>query len=123
MKKWKSFVIPFVLTIILYRIYLLFISPNSFQHTDSFHHAYIGILILVVVGLIYGIKKRANMIIFGIGLGMLIDEIFLLFSSGFGYEKYWDGPSVYGTAALTIVTVAIYFILNHFKEKRFKSLS
>ena len=120
--KWQSFVIPFVLTIIIYRIFLLFMSPESFQYNDRFHHAYIGILILFVAGLIYEIKKRINMVFFGIGMGMLIDEIFYFFSNGTQYYKYWNKLSTYGTVILTITIVLIYFIF-YKRSKRKKSAS
>jgi len=115
--KWQHFVIPFVLTIIFYRIFLLSINPESFQYHDKFHHAYIGILILFVAGLIYEIKKRINMFFFGIGMGMLIDEIFYFFSNGTQYHKYWNKTSTYGTIILTIITILIYFIF-YKKSKR-----
>ena len=117
-KKWKSFVIPFVLTILILRIFLLFISPESFQYQDKFHHAYIGILILFIAGLIYRIKKRINMIFFGIGLGALIDEIFFFLSRGNQYQKYWNDLSTYGTLFLMTITVIIYFSFSNLKLKK-----
>jgi len=122
-KNWKHFVIPFVLTIIIFRIVLFFTSPENFQYNDSFHHAYIGILILIIIGLMYHIKKRINLIFFGIGLGALIDEIFLFLSKGNGYQKYWNNLSTYGTVILMIIIIAIYFITHHIKEKKTKSFS
>ncbi len=115
--KWKSFIIPFILTIFIYRIFLFLTSQDSFQYNDKFHHAYIGILILFVAGLIYGIRKKINMIFFGIGLGMLIDEIFYIFSRGNGYEKYWNSLSTYGTFILMIIVISTYFILEKKKVK------
>jgi hypothetical protein len=120
-KNWKLFVIPFVLTILVYRFFLLFSSPLSFQYHDKFHHAYIGILILVVIGLIYHIKKRVNLVFFGIGMGSLIDEIFYFFSRGTQYDKYWNNLSTYGTATLMIVIITVYFMFNYPKRKRIKS--
>lgn len=116
--RWQSFVIPFVLTIIFYRIFLLSLNPNNFQYTDRFHHAYIGILILFVAGLIYEIKKRINMVFFGIGLGMFIDQIFYFFSKGSHYDKYWNSLSTYGTFILMMTIVGIYFIFNNIKYKK-----
>ena len=121
-KKWKSFVIPFVLTILIYRISLFLINPGNFEYNDKFHHAYIGILILFVTGLIYEIKKRINMVFFGIGMGMLIDEIFYFFSNGTQYYKYWNKLSTYGTVILTITIVLIYLIF-YKRSKRKKSAS
>jgi len=116
--KWKSFVIPFVLTIVILRTFLFLTSQESFQYNDRFHHAYIGILILFIAGLIYEIKKRINMVFFGIGLGMLIDEIFFLFSKGNDYQKYWNSSSTYGTFILMTAIVGIYFIFDGIKYKK-----
>lgn len=97
---------------------MLFISPDSFQYNDKFHHAYIGILILFVAGLIYEIKKRINMVLFGIGMGMLIDEIFYFFSKGNQYDKYWSKLSDYGTIVLTIVVISVYFIFYKRRKRK-----
>ena len=117
-KKWKSFVIPFVLTILIYRISLFLINPGNFEYNDKFHHAYIGILILFVTGLIYEIKKRINMVFFGIGMGMLIDEIFYFFSKGNQYQRYWSDMSLYGTAGLMIITILVYISFNNLKLRK-----
>lgn len=114
--KWKSFVIPFILTILILRLSLLLTNPDSFQYNDRFHHAYIGILILFIAGLIYQIKKRINLIFFGIGMGLLIDEIFIFFSKGDGYQKYWSKLSMYGTLILVILTILIHFIFKKIKK-------
>ena len=116
--KWKSFVIPFVLTIIIYRIFLFLISQENFQYNDGFHHAYIGMLILFITGLIYKIRKKINIIFFGIGLGMLIDEILLIFSNGTnGYQKYWNNLLIYGTFILMIIIIMIYFVFSSAKKR------
>lgn len=117
-RNWESFVMPFVLTIVLYRIFLLFMSPQSFQYHDRFHHAYIGILILFITGLMYEIRKKINVIFFGIGLGMLIDEIFLIFSKGGNdYQKYWNNLSIYGTFILMVLTIGVYFAFRNLKKR------
>lgn len=119
--KWKSFVVPFILTIVVSRIFLFMISPENFQYNDKFHHAYIGILILFIIGVMYYIKKRVNMVFFGIGMGLFIDEIFYFFSKGSGYQKYWNKLSDYGTVLLAITIIAVYFIFNHIKNRKIKS--
>lgn len=123
MKNWKLFVVPFVGIIVFYRLFLSSINPGSLMYTDSLHHAYFGILILFIIGIMYHIKKRVNLIFFGLGLGLLVDEIFHFLSKGNGYQKYWNGLSTYGTAILMITIIAIYFIFHHIKEKRIKSFS
>lgn len=118
MKKWKLFVIPFVITILIERMFILLINnPEGIIYNDLFHHAYIGILILFVSGLIYGIKKRINMIFFGIGLGLFIDEIFLFISKGDGYYRYWNKASIYGTLYLMMLIIGIYFAFGNLKRK------
>lgn len=117
MKDWKNFIIPFVSIILVHRLVLLFINdPQGMIYNDAFHHAYIGILILFIIGLMYHIKKKINMIFFGLGLGMLIDEIFLFFSKGNGYQKYWNNLSIYGTFILMITIIIIYFAFGYIRK-------
>ncbi len=83
------------------------------------HHFYYGILLLIVSNWMSLIRHRKlhrrlfkgiNSIMFGGGLGLVVDEFGLLLTMEFGLKgNYWAPQSYY--AIVTVVSVFVLFLL------------
>lgn len=89
----KIFRIIFI-TIALIRLSLLFLllffSKQTISiYSDNFHHYYIGLLLCFLA--LFKFNKKIKIILLGVGLGLIIDEIMLpLYLLNIWHQDYWS---------------------------------
>jgi len=106
MEKQNLFYIVFVLTILLFRIFLFLFPALDIDVIIlgfEIHHIGFG-LIIVLIGLVMPNKHPVlKTIVFAVGFGMVIDEvIFIALGAGKVATNYWAPASLIGTAILAI---------------------
>ncbi len=112
--------LSFLISFIVARVYVYFFigfgtASDLFPMKNYFlHHLYYGIALLVLAGWLainYKNKKihRISSILYGIGLGLFLDEIGLLLTH---FENYWDSI----TYTLIIITSLILINIILFKD-------
>ena len=110
MKKEYTFILAFLATIVIERIFLFFAPSANFIWNDNLHHLYYGV-ILIFASIIYKNKLNKSIVIpFAVGLGLIADElIFLLpFFYGDGTKYYYFSlPSVIGVILIALLVVLL----------------
>ena len=107
MKK-NTFIGIFLATIFLIRFILYLIPRTNSIYTDSFHHIYIGIILLII----YFIIK--NQVLLAVTLGLIIDQItqlpfylLKLINIQVEYSGYWSFYSIISTIIAILITLLI----------------
>jgi len=108
----SKFLIIFLATIIITRFILYFIPRSNYIYLDSFHHIYIGIILLVL----YFIFKNNSII--AVALGLIVDEIALapfyiadLINKPLAPKEFWAYWSLYSVVSVIILAFLVSFYL------------
>lgn len=106
MKKENSLFILIVCTVLVIRL-SVFLVPNIDIHVGdiNIHHFWFGI-ILILISLLVS-KRSPKFWLWGIGIGLAIDQLFFMLLGAGTDTEYWAGASVYGA----IICLIIVFIL------------
>jgi hypothetical protein len=72
-----------------------------------FHHFWFGFLFIIAGFLIAGNLATLKGVVFGIGFGIIADELVFMFFGGGGFASYWALPSVAGAAFSLILLYAL----------------
>jgi len=118
-EKENIFYLIIVLTIATVRLSKFFFLQNVHLRIAGIviHHFWIGILLLSTGFFIPKNKKIAKILLYGIGMGLIIDEsMFMVFGGGLDME-YWKLQSVIGAA---IVAICIYPLRKKLEKFLFK---
>jgi hypothetical protein len=109
--KTNNFIKIFIATILVTRIFLYFVPRTDIIYQDSFHHIYIGIILLIL----YPLAKFRPLRPFS--LGLIVDEIT---SAPFyiadlikmplakaQFWQYWSPYSIISTIIVTLITIVV----------------
>ena len=114
-------VIGVVLAILIARSYVyLGGDVNLTVNGISFHHFFIGIILVISVGLasfLFYEEQRTNMVVkrilallFGAGIGFIVDEANFFISAGQVYtlNQYYSAANISSETVIVIVLVALF---------------
>ena len=117
MKEKQKFVLIFLLTILFTRIIVFFIPRTTFIYTDQFHHAFIGIFLLVIYAFI------RNQYLLAVLLGLVIDQITQapfyiadLFNYNLVEKSFWSYWSNYSVVSTTILIIISIILIKKYKR-------
>jgi len=119
-KKGNLFYLIIILTILVMRISLFLLPPNTHVRVLGIviHHFWFGIL-LIGIGLIIPKKKEyIKIFAYAIGVGLIIDElIFMVLGAGTD-RQYWALPSMLGMIIILLVIFPIREKIINFLMKK-----
>lgn len=120
-KRGFAFVVSFVLTILLLRLFLYF-SPfvNLNFGRYNVHHLFLGALLLVIVFilLMMNISALVVFIIGGIASGSVVDEwVYLIFTDGSDLS-YLTSVSLWGAMGLGLLLLIFLAILYFYQKNK-----
>lgn len=125
MKKENLFSITFILTIIITRIYLYFYPlANPIIAGLKIKHWMIGLLIILIYFIISYFKEdNVIIVIFGMGLGLFVDELTYLLTGGKTHADNYTTLTILGTIIFAVVILLCKKYIFQFiplKEKKVK---
>lgn len=118
MKKENLFYLILLLTILITRISVIIVPEVDIKILNVIiHHFWFGV-VLSLTGLLIS-KERANLkiLLFGIGAGLIIDQlIFMILGAGLDVQ-YWALPSLLGAIVISLVVYPVRIKLTNFLLK------
>jgi hypothetical protein len=104
MKRENLFCLLIILTIIIARISVIIVPEVDIRFLDIIiHHFWFGV-ILLFIGLIISKKKEyLKIFLYGIGIGLIIDQLVFMILGAGKDKQYWALPSLLGTIIITII--------------------
>lgn len=114
-KKEDFFYLFFIIAIVATRWYLAVFPSHLVIVGFTIHHFWTGLVLTVIAFLLSSKFEKIKLILFGVGLGLLVDEFVFIMVGGYDFEQYWAFYSVVGVFVLLWV---VYF----FRMKIVKSL-
>ncbi len=108
MKRKNLLYLSFILTIVIIRVGV-FLIPGVDITVGKFilHHFWFGVLLLMINFFIKEGRFNQKFILFGIGLGLFLDELIFMLLGGGGDLQYWNIYSVIGTM---LIVLLIFFL-------------
>jgi LPXTG-motif cell wall-anchored protein len=106
-----------IFTVLISRAFLFLVWDNDLfltQKTDGWHHMYTGVIVMALARIV---PKRVFNLFFGIGLGLLTDELIHIFHIlGITAETdYWSFKSIATTVLGLLLILGLAFI---YKKKQ-----
>ena len=109
------FYLVFVLTILITRISIIIVPEVDIKLMDVvIHHFWFGV-ILMIFGLIIP-KQNINpkILLYGIGAGLIIDQLVFMILGAGKDKEYWALPSLLSTIIITLVIYPIRIKVTNF---------
>ena len=124
-KRFRLTIGGLLLVFIILRIWLQF-SPNSDFNVGSYniHHLFTGLLLVTIGGLPLAVLEGQSRwldlaaLVFGIGLGMALDEWVYLIATDGTNASYLLPVSLWGAVVVISVTCCYGFVLQSYFKKR-----
>lgn len=69
----------------------------------NFHHFWLGLIVLLLSLFLVRAKSILGLIVFGFGLGLMIDQLVFMILGGGSDIEYWSYTSIAGTLLLVIM--------------------
>lgn len=115
MKRENLFYLVMILIILITRISIIILPEVDTKFLDIVIHHFLFGVILMIIGLIVPKQKfYPKILLYGIGAGLIIDQlIFMLLGAGKDKE-YWALPSSLGTIIIVLVIYPIRQRLTNF---------
>ena len=97
-----------ILTIIITRMSIMIMPEIDLKFLDIvIHHFWIGIILIIISFLIPKQKSHFKILLYGIGAGLIIDQlIFMILGTGKD-EEYWALPSFLGAIIIALIIYPI----------------
>ncbi len=104
MKEENKFYLLIVGTIFIIRISIMIVPNVDITiFNNVIHHFWWGIALLVTGFIIPENKKSLKIVFYGIGLGLVIDQLVFMILGGGGDTEYWSLPSLGGAVVGAII--------------------
>lgn len=107
------FLIPFIITIAIIRLYLSILPHTNFYlGAYNIHHLFIGssLLIIITILLMFEIMHPLVIIAAGVSSALIVDEITFLIATDGSDLAYFAGLSWWGVILGTIITISVIYI-------------
>jgi hypothetical protein len=104
MKPENIFYSVFILTIIIIRISIILVPEVDIEFFGIIiHHFYLG-LFLILFGLVVPKQKLSfKILIYGIGMGLLFDQLIFIILGAGKDKEYWAPFSLYSTIIFSLI--------------------
>ena len=113
MKKENLLYLTIILSILAVRLVAFLYPKHLIIFGLLIHHFWTGVLLMTISLLLLRKQKNFNFIIFGIGFGLVLDELgFMILGAG-SFPEYWALPSV--------ISAVFFLIISYiFKDRIYK---
>jgi hypothetical protein len=108
MKNGDIFFLSVFITIIVARLsVVLFPESDIYIFGLNFHHFWTGLIIILLSLFLIKTKSSLGIVIFGIGAGLVSDQLVFMLLGGGGDKEYW---SFIPTSSVVIIICIIFCI-------------
>lgn len=115
MKRENLFYLIFVLTILIVRISVITMPEFHIIFSDMLiHHFWFGIILLLVGLIMPKNKEYPKIFLYGIGAGLIIDQLVFMILGAGRNKEYWALPSLLGAIIITFIIFPIRQKLTNF---------
>ncbi len=106
MTKGNAFFLSVFITIIVARLsVVLFPESDIYIFGLNFHHFWTGLIIILLSLFLIKTKSSLGIIIFGIGAGLVSDQLVFMLLGGGGDKEYW---SFIPTSSVLIIICIVF---------------
>ncbi len=108
MKRENLFYLIMILTILIARISIIIVPEVDMKFLDIvIHHFWFGVVLMIVGLLIPKQKFYLKILLYGIGAGLILDQLIFIILGAGKDKEYWALPSLLG---MIIIALVIYLI-------------
>lgn len=115
MKKENFFYLTLLLTIIFIRISILILPEVDIRFLNVvIHHFWLGVILIMLSLSIQKQKVYIKILVYGIGFGLILDQLIFMILGAGKDKEYWALPSLLGTVIMIVVVFPIRAKLTSF---------
>ena len=119
MKRENLFYILVLATILISRIYIIIVPEVDVKFLNIIiHHFWFGVISMAIGFLIPKQKVYSKIWLYGIGAGLIIDQLVFMVLGAGQDKEYWAPPSLLGTIIIALVIFPIRQKITNFLLKK-----
>jgi len=108
MKRGNLFYLILITTILITRISIIIVPEVDIKFLDIvIHHFWFGVILMIIGLIIPKQKVYPKILLYGIGAGLIIDQLIFMILGAGKDKEYWALPLLLGTI---IIALVIYLI-------------
>tara|TARA_B100002003_G_C13609735_1_gene313619 strand:+ start:78 stop:449 length:372 start_codon:yes stop_codon:yes gene_type:complete len=118
MKRENLFYLILIATILIVRISIIIVPEVDIKFLDIvIHHFWFGIILMIIGLVIPKQKVYPKIFLYGIGAGLIIDQLIFMILGAGKDKEYWALPSLLGTIIIALVIYPIRTKITNFLLK------
>lgn len=118
MKRENLFYFVMILTILIARITIIIVPEVDIKFLDIvIHHFWFGVLLMIIGLIIPKLKTYPKILIYGIGAGLIADQLVFMILGAGKDKEYWTLISLLGMIIIAIMIYPIRTKLTNFLLK------
>jgi len=108
MKRENLFYLILIATILITRISIIIVPEVNIKFLDIvIHHFWFGVILMIIGLIIPKQKVYPKILLYGIGAGLIIDQLIFMILGAGKDKEYWALPSLLGTIIIALVIYPI----------------
>ncbi len=112
------FYLILIATILIVRISIIIVPEVDIKFLDIvIHHFWFGIILMIIGLVIPKQKVYPKIFLYGIGAGLIIDQLIFMILGAGKDKEYWALPSLLGTIIIALVIYPIRTKITNFLLK------
>ena len=118
MKRENLFYLVLIATILIARISIIIVPEVDIKFLDIvIHHFWFGVILMIIGLIIPKQKVYPKILLYGIGAGLIIDQLIFMILGAGKDKEYWALPSLLGTIIIALVIYPIRTKVTNFLLK------
>ena len=118
MKRENLFYLILIVTILITRISIIIVPEVDMKFLDIvIHHFWFGVVLMIVGLIIPKQKVYPKILLYGIGAGLIIDQLIFMILGAGKDKEYWALPSFLGMIIIALVIYPIRTKITNFLLK------
>lgn len=102
------FYLILIATILITRISIIIVPEVNIKFLDIvIHHFWFGVILMIIGLIIPKQKVYPKILLYGIGAGLIIDQLIFMILGAGKDKEYWALPSLLGTIIIALVIYPI----------------
>ncbi len=108
MKRENLFYLVLIATILIARISIMIVPEVDIKFLDIvIHHFWFGVILMIIGLIIPKQKVYPKILLYGIGTGLMIDQLIFMILGAGKDKEYWALPSLLGTIIIILIIYPI----------------
>ena len=108
MKRENLFYLILIITILITRSSIIIVPEVDIKYLDIIiHHFWFGVVLLIIGLIIPKQNVYPKILLYGIGAGLIIDQLIFMILGAGKDKEYWALPSLLGTLIIALIIYPI----------------